>query len=63
MLALAIALELDLDATRDLLARAGYALSHASKFDVIVEYFIMAGIFDSFEINKTLYYFDQKLLG
>ena len=62
VLALAIALELDLAATEDLLRRAGYALSHSSKADVIVEYFIMNNQFDIFEINATLYAFDQPLL-
>lgn len=62
VLALAIALELDLDATEDLLRRAGYALSHSSKADVIVEYFIMNNQFDIFEVNAALYAFDQPLL-
>jgi O-acetyl-ADP-ribose deacetylase (regulator of RNase III) len=39
-IALAVALELSLDETDNLLRRAGYAFSHAVKFDVIVEYFI-----------------------
>ena len=63
VLALCIALELDLDQTRDLLERAGFALTHASKFDIIVEYFIERGIYSSFKINETLFYFDQQLLG
>ena len=62
VLALAIALELDLDATEDLLRRAGFALSHSNKADIIVEYFIMNNQFDIFEINATLYAFDQPLL-
>lgn len=63
ILALAIALELSLDETDDLLERAGYALSHASKFDVIVEYFIVSKKFNIFEINEVLFKYDQPLLG
>jgi len=61
--ALAVALELSLDETRDLLARAGFALSHSVVFDVIIEYFIMRKRYDVFEINNVLFEYDQPLLG
>ncbi len=62
-LALAAALELNLNETNDLLKRAGYSLSRSQKFDVIVEYFIINGRYDIFEINEVLFQYEQPLLG
>lgn len=62
-IALAVALQLSLSETENLLGRAGFALSHAVKFDVIVEYFIVNGQYDVFEINEVLFSYDQPLLG
>ena len=62
-LAFAIALELDLDETKDLIGRAGYALSHSSMFDVIIEFFIKQKRDNINEINMVLFDRDQSLLG
>ena len=61
--ALAIALELNLDETKDLLLKAGIALSPSNVFDLIIEYCIIHKITDIFEVNSILYEYDQKLLG
>lgn len=62
-LAFAIALELNLEQTQDLIGRAGYALTNSSKFDVIIMYFIRERNYNLFDINAALFEFDQSLLG
>lgn len=62
-LALAVALELNLDDTKDLLSRAGWALSPCSKQDLIVQYFIEREAYDIYEINLALFEHGEPLLG
>lgn len=61
--ALAMALELDVPATQDLLSRTGLTLSRTSKFDVIVRFFLERGIYDIYQLNEALFAYDQPLVG
>ena len=63
VLALAMGLELDLEATEELLTYAGYALSPTNTFDRIITFFLLKDIHDIFEINEVLFSYDQPLLG
>ncbi|MGN1182026.1 MAG: macro domain-containing protein [Faecalibacillus sp.] len=62
VISFAIALELNIDQTNDLLNTAGYSLSNSKKGDIIVRYFIENRIYDIYQLNETLFCFDQKIL-
>ena len=62
-LAFALALKLNIDETKDLLGKAGYALSKSSITDLIVEYFIENEVYDIMTINLALYEHNEPLLG
>lgn len=61
--AFALALELNLEETQNFIGRAGYTLSHSSKFDIIIEYFIVNKNYNVFEIDAVLFRYDQPLIG
>ena len=61
--AFAFALHLDLESAKEMLASAGFALSHSTKFDCIIEYFLKTKCYNIVDINSALYDYDQALLG
>ena len=63
VLAFAIALKMDLDETKSLLMKAGYALSDGRRGDLVIMYFILNGKYDIREINGVLFEMDEELIG
>lgn len=63
VVAFAIALEMSITETEELMKKAGFAFSGASKFDIIVEYFIKHREYDVYRINEALFSFGQPTLG
>ena len=63
VISFAIALELSLEETKHLLETVGFTLSKSSKFDIIIEYFLLNREYNIFTINETLFKFDQVCLG
>ncbi len=62
-IAMAIALELDLEQTEDLLKRAGFALSPSNVSDLIVSYFISNKNYNMFDLNEALFAHGQPTIG
>lgn len=63
VLSFAIALNLSLDETEDLLNTAGFTLSSSVKRDVIIKFFIEQKEYNLFKINEALYIENQKPLN
>ncbi len=62
-IAFALAMELSLEETKEFIGRAGYALTHSSKYDIIIEYFIRQKNYNVFEINEVLFAYNYPLIG
>ena len=52
-----------MDETDDFIGKAGYKLTHSSRFDIIIEYCIENKIYDVLEVNDILYDFGENLIG
>ena len=63
VMALCIALQLDLEQSRDLLARADWAFSPSSKVDLIVQKAIIDKQYDIMQLNVTLFKYTNEILG
>lgn len=63
VMALCIALELDLEQAKDLLARADWAFSPSSKVDLIVQKAIIDKQYDIYQLNLLLFQYTNEILG
>ena len=61
--AFAVALELTLPETKEFLKTAGFAITHSSKLDLVLEYCIKIRFYDVISINEVLFDLDLPLLG
>lgn len=63
VLAFCLALRLSVEDAEMLLGKAGYTLTHTSRFDLAVEYCLKHGIYDVHQVNIALFELDLPLLG
>ena len=63
VMALCIALKLDLEQAKDLLARADWAFSPSSKVDLIVQKAIIDKQYDIYQLNLVLFQYTNEILG
>ncbi len=63
VMVLCIALELDLEQAKDLLARADWAFSPSSKVDLIVQKAIIDKQYDIYQLNLVLFQYTNEILG
>lgn len=63
VMALAIALRLDIEESEIFLRKAGYSFSDWEKFDLIIKFYIENKVYDIFEINLALEHFHERTIG
>ncbi len=63
VMALCIALKLDLEQSKDLLSRADWAFSPSSKMDLIVQKAIIDKQYDIYQLNLVLFKYTNEVLG
>jgi hypothetical protein len=62
IIALALALELNINEADELLQAAGYSLSQSQTFDLVIEYCIKNQIYNIHDVNQALQHFQLKPL-